>query len=129
MNNSAGVRTVLIVDRDLAFAMWMSQLLFSLRTVNVIPAESSTEALAIIDELNLNVDLLLVDLGLSGVQWLIKALEAQHRDLRVVLIGDDIARSQDLRHDAIMRRPIPREPVSWSDCLPTLRKLLIRTAI
>ena len=88
MTEVEDVRTVLIVDYDLAFVLWLSQLFFSLRAVNVIPARDSSGALAMSTALNLKVDLLLVNSGLSGVERLIKSLE--HRDLRIIAIADEI---------------------------------------
>ncbi len=103
MSEADGVYTVLIVDDDLGFALWLSELFVALRAVNVIPAPNSDDALAMTTKLKLKVDLLLVNPSLSGVEGLIKSLKRRRSNLKIVLIGDDITvQSQKIPHDAIL---------------------------
>ncbi len=124
MSSAQGARTVLIVDDDVAFLWWLGEM-FTDAGYQAVPALSCSQALAVVNGLNLNIDVLVISASLSGSIRLVRSLERPGGDLRIVLVADsnDLA-VHGLRYDAILTRPSGWEPVSRPDWLRKLHTLL-----
>ena len=75
----------LIIDPDPGFVCWLGQLL-SQAGSEVIPALSCREAIRLVAELNLPIDLAIVDPGLRGVNRAIRTLRKRFPLLRTVVV-------------------------------------------
>jgi hypothetical protein len=75
--------TVLIVDQDLGFVWWLGDILHGIGCT-VVPALSCQQAIILMKELNLNVDLLFVDPSLGGVSSMIEALSMGQNRIKIV---------------------------------------------
>lgn len=124
MSSAQGARTVLIVDDDVAFLWWLGEM-FTDAGYQAVPALSCSQALAVVNRLNLHINVLVVSASLSGAIRLVRSLERLGRDLRIVLVADskDLA-VHSLHYDAILTRPSGWEPVSRPDWLRKLHTLL-----
>jgi TonB family protein len=82
------MKIALIVDPELAFGFWLARG-FDQAGYQGYPARSAPDALALLKELGIHVDLLILDPTLSGAAGLIEELRRSNELLRVVaLIGD-----------------------------------------
>lgn len=116
--------TVLIVDDDVAFVWWLGEM-FTEAGYQVIPALNGNQALSLVGNLQVEINVLIVNTALSGVGQLVKSLAESAGDLKIVLIHDNRnSKTPNFRYDASLTRPVGREPVSREDWLRKLRTLL-----
>jgi DNA-binding NtrC family response regulator len=124
VSSRQGAPTVLIVDADVAFVWWLGEM-FTEAGYQAIPALNCTQAIAVVNSLHLKIDFLVVSAALSGVVRLVRSLERQGRDLRIIRIGDDTAlEAPGFAYEGTLMRPGAWEPVSRPDWLRKLRALL-----
>jgi DNA-binding response OmpR family regulator len=94
------VATILILDDDLGFALWLGQAL-SAASCRVLPATSVTEAAALIRHFHLTVDLVILNPSVAGGADFTRDLRREQGYLRVatldVAVPDDQARFGVLR--------------------------------
>ena len=101
--------TILIIDNDLGFLMWLGLSLAS-RGYLTIPATSCQNALSLVDELQPpTIDLVMINRALPGASDLVSALRSQHGSLKVMSIEDQV------------RAPQSRSESEW---LSTILKIL-----
>ena len=82
------VRTVLIVDRELGFVFWLGQAL-DRAGYEALPAKSCEDATALLNQLNVGIDLLIVGSSTAGARAFSVALRRSQRDLKVIVaVGD-----------------------------------------
>ena len=84
--------TVLIVDGDLGFVWWLGEILHNAGCA-VVPALNCQQAITLMKELSLNLDLIFVDPTLSGVSSMIDTLRAGQDRIKIVdvlSVSDDI---------------------------------------
>jgi len=125
--------SVLIVDEDLGFLGWLGDL-FSEAGYRALPALSCRQALALIRQYDLDVDVLAVDEGLPGVSGMIGLLQRARRPLKIVAIrsrtSDYVA---DIPAHATIERPSGWEPISrplWlKKVLAVLKQAEARAAV
>lgn len=78
--------TILIVDQDLGFVMWLGNTLGS-KGYLTLPSTSAPEALRVIADLAIGtVDLLIVNPALPATSELVDSLRSRHRVLKVIWI-------------------------------------------
>jgi DNA-binding NtrC family response regulator len=99
--SEAAMKTVLIVDSDLGFVFWLGQELDA-AGYRAFPARSVTDATALLGELKIGVDLLIVNPALPHAAGFVETLGGSNNDLKVVAVSDnesvlDIVRNID-RH-------------------------------
>ncbi len=93
--------TVLILDDDLGFAMWLGGALND-AGLRALPASTSEEALAIVKQVQPpGVDRVIANLAIAGSGELLNKLASKNRSLKVIAIGGSAGR----RVDARIRRP------------------------
>ena len=77
--------TILILDDDLGFALWLGQSL-SAANCRVLPATSVTEAAALVSHFRLTVDLVLLNPSLAGGRDFTQTLRREQGYLRVATL-------------------------------------------
>jgi hypothetical protein len=122
-----GVRpVVLIVDQDLGFVCWLGELLAQ-AGCRAVPALNSRDAVRLVADLNLPIDVAIVDPGLGGVGEAIKTLRGQYPSLRTIAIGtpgQDAAGAIDAKDS--LARPRDSARISRQECLKNVRTVLRR---
>ena len=86
------MRTVLIIDPDLGFVLWLGRLLAG-GGCQPLPAKGFSEASALLDELHMGIDLLVVSSLLTGSAEFVETLRRSHPNLKVLLVLDEKERS------------------------------------
>jgi DNA-binding NtrC family response regulator len=115
MNNH---RTILVVDDDLGFVVWLGQTLVANGYLTV-PAASAPQATVLLAELQIaTIDLAIVNLALPSTTTLIDSLRSRHPSLKIIAVLDPIP-------DPIAR--IDVDAIGWRsqfDWLTTVRRVL-----
>lgn len=124
VRNSEVRRTVLIVDEDFGFVCWLGELLAEVG-YDVIPASDTRSALALIDELNLRVNLLIVNPKIRGAFKMTRLMSSIHDGLKIVAIGNPgMVAGEAIPAQTTMERPGSSESLSRQECLSSIRKVL-----
>src|SRR5579862_1947430 len=66
MRGESTLKTVLILDDDLRFGFWLGHLLDAATVYSALPARSVPDATLLVRQLNLKVDVLVINLALTG---------------------------------------------------------------
>ena len=112
--------TVLILDDDLGFAMWLGGALHE-AGFRALPANTSEQALAISDKIRPPaVHVLIANLGISGAGDVIDKLASTNKSLKIVAIGAPAGR----RVDAKISRPRGKVLPSSLRYVKTVERLL-----
>ena len=118
------MKTVFIIDRDLGFVFWLGQVLLA-AGYEVIPAKGTSEATALIGELQPQVDLLIVNPSLAGAASLVAVLRRSRADLKVLLLTGDTERRIPFP-DAILQKPLHADHFASSVWLQCVEQLIAR---
>jgi hypothetical protein len=121
----AGMRpTVLIVDSDLGLVMWLGQI-FTDAGCHAIPALNCTQAVSLMRTVNVPLDLVAVNTGLTEIASMLRTLRHAHRNLKVIAIGDiDAVTAGTIRPQAMLPKPRGWEPLSREDWVGLVKKIL-----
>jgi hypothetical protein len=114
----------LIIDPDPGFVCWLGQLLCQ-AGCQVIPALSGREAVRLVAELNLSIDVAIVDPRLRGVPKAIRTLRDWFPSLKTVAVrtaGEDAIAAIDA--SATLKRPSSWTRVSRQEWLRSIRRVL-----
>ena len=100
------MKTALIVDPDIGFGFWLGRGLDQSHYQS-FPAKSVVDATALLDELRLQVDLLILNPALPDTAKLIESLRRSNDELRVVALIGDQPRLPEIaaRVDLCCRKP------------------------
>ena len=128
MSQLSSGKTVLIIDDDLGFVLWLGQV-FHEMGYHPIPALNARQAGRLTKELDLKIAVVVVNSQLPGVGRLIDALShANSAPLKIILIRDpDASATISIRAHAILDRPSGWEPVSQNVWLRRLYRVLKQT--
>jgi ActR/RegA family two-component response regulator len=121
------VKTVLIIDPDLGFVFWLGQAL-SAAGYEAFPAKDISEAIALLAELHVQVDLLILNPSLAGAANLVAALRQSRADLKLLLLagaGDQQIPSPD----AILPKPAQADDLASSVWLRCVERLFSRNMV
>jgi DNA-binding NtrC family response regulator len=89
--------TILIVDQDFGFLMWLGHTL-ALKGYLTLPSTNALEALRIIADLEIGaLDLLIVDPAMPDNSHLVDALRGRQGALKVIWIEDSGRRATDIQ--------------------------------
>jgi DNA-binding NtrC family response regulator len=126
VNAGVGCPTALIVDNDVAFVLWLGEIITE-NGYQAIPALHCRQALSLVKKLALRVDVLVVNPELRDAARAMKVLASKQPSLRVVLIHDPSAPSPvpNSTHPTL-NRPAAWEPISKPEWAAKIRKLLLR---
>ena len=114
---------VLIVDEDLGFVWWLSEM-FSAAGCQVVPALNHAEIVSIIRELDLAIDMLVVNEDLAGISETIEAI-SQSRSPKIVAIRDhNSPRDNAAGAHATLERPSGFGQVSPKELQAAVKKLV-----
>ena len=111
-----------IVDDDLGFVWWLGEI-FTQAGCRALPALSCHEASVLMKKLAVDPDLLVLNMDLAGVSELLQYVQRGRRHVKIVAIGSQLPRVRIPIH-ATLERPSGFEPISRSDWLKRVRKLL-----
>jgi DNA-binding NtrC family response regulator len=90
-------QTILIVDQDLGFVMWLGNIL-ALQGYLTLPSTTASQALKVIAELGIaTLDLLIVNPALPGTSDLVDILRSDHVALKVILMEDSGRKATDIQ--------------------------------
>jgi hypothetical protein len=129
----------LIVDHDLGFLMWLGDV-FSELGCQALPALQCRQALALTKRLDLSITTLVLNPELPGAARLVEALVRVNPGLRVVQIcnaasdphpnnGRGRTNPVGVPASFTLQRPSPGEPVSRSEWVVKVRKMLIHCSV
>jgi hypothetical protein len=112
------------VDRDLGFVFWLGQALDD-AGYHALPAKSLADAKALLGQIDLEIDLLIVSLSLEGAYAFVDALGRFQGYLKVIdVIGDWEEPVSAFRGaDASERRPLNHDNASRAQWLRTIQRV------
>ena len=117
-------QTILVVDDDLGFVMWLGRMLADMG-YRALPARNGSEAIGQIERTKIPVDLVMVNLALPGGRALVKTLARLDPPARVVSIQEPtvplVAETQAV---VTLRKPGASEPLSREMWLEKLTLVL-----
>ena len=118
------MNTILVVDNDVGFVFWLG-LGLSQAGYAVIPAESVRRAKALLDEVKMAIDLLVVNTVLPDAAGLVESLRRLNLNLKVVALIDNQP-GQDQIGDADFRcqRPAQTDESTRQDLMAQIEKIL-----
>jgi len=88
MQRQQALHQIIILDDDLGFVFWLAHVLVA-NGYSAFPATNVSEALKLIQELQgESVDLVIANLGLTGVSELLDRLRTRHVSLKVIAFED-----------------------------------------
>jgi len=128
MSKTLDTPTVLIVNEDLGFIFWLGDIVTEARCL-CIPALNSLQAISLVRELKVEIDLLIVNPALAGVSEMIETLNnAQHSYQIVSSVDKTLNRTRNIHAEAT--RPI-LEPVLRQKWLQEVHKIVksVRAAV
>ena len=119
-------RTVLILDIDLAFVLWLGQLLYQAQ-YDAFPAKSCEDATELLNKLNVGIDLLVLNFELRGARDFATALRRSQSHLKILAaVGDGEELSAIFPEaDAAMKKPSSAVDYSTIEWLRTIEGLLV----
>jgi hypothetical protein len=116
--------TVWIVDDDLGFVWWLGEI-FTEAGCRALPALSCEQAISLNESLDVGIDLLVLNPGLSGVAGMLQILRSAYPNFKIVLIGNaSPALTTTIRPQANLERPSSSQPISRVEWVARVRKLL-----
>ena len=123
-----GGHTILIVDDDLGFMCWLGEIVTE-AGYQAVPALDRLQAAALVNELNLQIDLVVMNPGLPGVSQMIETLSRRCPSLKIVAIQnaatDDSGAIQD---QFMLERPSGPGPFSRQEWFKRVQ-VVIRKAL
>ena len=128
MTQPPGATTVWIVDDDLGFVWWLGEI-FTEAGCRALPALSCEQAVSLIKQLNLGMDVLVLNPQLPGVVGMLQIFRRVRPNFQIVTIGKpSSALTAAIRPKAKLERPSGSASVSRPVWLQEVRKLLKQVA-
>jgi ActR/RegA family two-component response regulator len=117
--------TILLIDSDLGFIFWLGRALDG-AGFEALPAKSIQDAMALIDEYHLAVDVLIVDPALPGAPRLVASLRRRRKCIKVIATtaGIEELRSGFPQVDAVHRRPHEFDDETKGDWVRLVQSIL-----
>ncbi len=114
--------TVLIVDDDLHFAFWLGQTLDG-AGYESLPAKSTPDATALLAELKVPIDVLVLNPALPGSVDFVRALRSVHGNLKVICLDGEVDGEPLPIADAWRSKPDVVDELSALEWLYVIRSL------
>ena len=116
--------TVWIVDDDLGFVWWLGEI-FTEAGCRALPALSCEQAVSLMKQLDVGIDLLVLNPQLPGVIRMLQMLRGADANFKVVAIGKTPPVLATAIHpQANLERPSSSDSISRLEWLTKVRKLL-----
>ena len=116
-------KTVLIMDRDLGFVFWLGQILDS-AGYQALPAKSSVDAIALQNELHLEIDLLILNPSLEGGCEFAETVRRSQEHLKIMAALDEQEDPNTaVMADASRHKPSVRDRVSKLEWLAVIEQV------
>jgi DNA-binding response OmpR family regulator len=123
------LRTVLIVDPDLGFLLWLGQVLADAGFSN-LPALTIQEAKTLIGTLNLTVNLLIIDPTVAGANAFIRTMRRERHVGVIAVVTSMTELDAGIRGiDAVRSKPTTADDLEASEWLRTIGHLLSNPAV
>lgn len=124
MTTTPAPPTVLIVDSDLGLVSWLGEI-FSQAGYRALPALECRQGVALTQELNLAVDVIVVNEGLPEISWMVGILSGLRPLLKIILIRNPEAkRAQNVTAHAMLERPSGGDTISRPEWLRKVLQIL-----
>jgi DNA-binding NtrC family response regulator len=121
--------TVLIVDQDLGFVCWLGEILSEVG-YQAVSALDRKSAMALLEELNQTVNLVIVNPTLPGVIELTRVLSRRDPSLKIIALGNPGTNmAGGLHAQATLERPSGSDPFSRQRCLKNVRTALKKARV
>jgi DNA-binding response OmpR family regulator len=122
--------TILIIDSDLGSVFWLGHLLDS-SGCESLPAKSLSDAKALLDDLKITVDLLILRCSIPGAAAFADDLRWSQGHLKTIgLLADDERISEgEPRMDAWLQKPLQTDDASKSDYLDLINWALVKNTL
>jgi hypothetical protein len=118
-------QAVLILDDDLAFTVWLSQLIGEFG-YQALPGVSCLEASSCIERFHIKVDIVLVNTALVGVAKMLRRLGRTLGPFRIVLIKSPSIDISDIpAAHATIEKPYLGQKISRGKFVANIRKALL----
>lgn len=116
--------TVWIVDDDLGFVWWLGEI-FTEAGCRALPALSCEQAVSLMKQLDVGIDLLVLNPQLPGVIRMLQMLRGADANFKVVAIGKiPPVLATAIHPQANLERPSSSDSISRLEWLTKVRKLL-----
>ena len=116
--------TVWIVDDDLGFVWWLGEI-FTEAGCRALPALSCEQAVSLMKQLDVGIDLLVLNPQLPGVIRMLQMLRGADANFKVVAIGKTPpVLAAAIHPQANLERPSSSDSISRLEWLTKVRKLL-----
>jgi len=120
------MKTVLIIDADFGFVFWLGQVLGDAGW-QAVPAKGFSEATALISQLRMEIDLLVVNPILTGAADFVHALRCSQPNLKVLVVLEKEQQVGPIQNaDAIVRKPLQVDRVAGALWTRIIEQILIR---
>jgi DNA-binding NtrC family response regulator len=124
MTELPALPTVLIIDLDVGFVFWLGEI-FTEAGSNAVPALNCGQALSLVTELELQVDVIVLDAALEGVSEMIQALRKENQALKIAVVRSRASNAPSaINADWTLQRPAPWEPLARQDWLRRAQAIL-----
>jgi len=122
--------SILIIDSDLGSVFWLGQLLDS-SGCESLPAKSLSDAKALLAELRIKVDLLILRCSIPGAAAFADGLRWSQGHLKTIgLLADNEQISEgEPQMDAWLQKPLQTDDVSKSDYLDLINWVLVKNTL
>jgi len=115
--------TILLVDTDLGFMFWLGQALGD-DGYEALPAKSVGDAISLIDQLKIRIDLLIVNASLQRHASLVDRLHRTQEHLKVIAVSADRETPMPKGFDASKSKPLRIDRAAKLEWLDLVRSVL-----
>ena len=121
------MRTVLIIDKELGFVFWLGQALDQ-AGYQALPAKSLVDATALLGELNIRADLVILSFASPDASAFAETLRRQQGQLKVIALieGWEEPNPAAVGIDAWHSKPSVADEASKTDWIKTVRGVFAR---
>ena len=118
------MKTVLILDDDLGFVFWLGHVLDA-AAYSTLPAKSVPDAVLLVTQLGLTVDVLVINLALAEGLNFVTAMHSSQRDMKVIgVLNDPVEVTNILGVNAVHLKPSVRNEAAKVEWLQYVQSVL-----
>jgi len=120
------MKTVLIIDPDLGFVFWLGRVLGD-AGLQALPAKGFSEATALLSQLHMEIDLLVVNPFLAGAAGFVDTLRCSQPNLKVLGVLEKEQQVGPIQNaDTIVRKPLQVDRFAGALWVRTIEQILVR---
>ena len=118
---------ILLVDTDLGFLFWLGSALDA-AGYEAFPARSVPDAIALLADLHLTVELIIINFALAGAANFVRAMRQASRRLKIVSLSDPESSDLEFGPDAVFAKPAGVTQQATADLVQIVRTTLASDA-